>query len=281
MQQRICTQCGGSFQCYPSDKQKVCSRKCFYLSQRTGTVVYCVGCNKELQSTPSYTPKFCSRQCQIDHYAADLEITCAGCHAIFKATESDLKSGRKYCSSECYRNTDARLRKPLEDRFWKHVDKNGPIPKHMPHLGQCWLWTAKTSRGYGNIAYKENDSPTRIAAHRFSWELHYGEIPDGMSVLHHCDVRGCVRDTHLFLGDQQANMTDCANKLRTNIGERNQSAIVSREDVLKMRQLFATGKYTYREIADLFYIKRAHAYKIITGQLWKYLLQPARQMTML
>ncbi len=199
---------------------------------------------------------------------------CMGCG-------KEIDEGRKYCSVECYRNCAVRFRNRLEDRFWKHVDKNGPIPKHMPHLGPCWIWTASTVRGYGSLKYKENNLPEIITAHRFSWKLHYGEIPEGMFVLHHCDVKRCVRDTHLFLGDQQANMTDCARKLRTNIGERNPNATKSELEVLEIKRVFETGKYTKKEISELFRIRRAEVYRIVTGKRWKYLLREPEQLSML
>jgi hypothetical protein len=51
-------------------------------------------------------------------------------------------------------------------------------------------------------------------AHRMSWEMHFGPIPEGMLVLHHCDVRRCVRPDHLFLGTARDNTRDMIAKGR-------------------------------------------------------------------
>ncbi len=103
------------------------------------------------------------------------------------------------------------VREPLAVRFWRAVKKSDD-PEG------CWLWTAcrqsfqgKTKRpGYGKIG----DGSSSRYAHRVSWELHYGPIPEGKDVLHDCDNPGCVRPDHLFLGDQPANMRDAWKKGR-------------------------------------------------------------------
>lgn len=85
------------------------------------------------------------------------------------------------------------------------VDKNGPVVK--PELGPCWLWTAFVkANGYGQFGIGKAKGGAH--AHRFSFELHVGPIPDGLCVLHRCDVRHCVRPEHLFLGTQKDNAND-------------------------------------------------------------------------
>jgi hypothetical protein len=69
----------------------------------------------------------------------------------------------------------------------------------------CWLWTgSKDDGGYGWFSV---DVKT-MRAHRVSYELHYGPIPDGFFVLHGCDVRHCVNPSHLYLGTQFDNICD-------------------------------------------------------------------------
>jgi len=77
----------------------------------------------------------------------------------------------------------------------------------------CWLWTGATSdSGYGWFGV--SGSGNTRSAHRVSYELHVGPIPNGLHVLHHCDVRHCVRPDHLWLGTRSDNMQDMLAKGR-------------------------------------------------------------------
>ena len=102
--------------------------------------------------------------------------------------------------------------KAFQSRFWAKVDTSGG----------CWKWMASTDRkGYGHISYRSQ----LLQAHRVSYIMVYGPIPDGLCVLHKCDNPGCVNPDHLFLGTHKDNSDDKISKGRDRhaIGNQNGS----------------------------------------------------------
>lgn len=79
-----------------------------------------------------------------------------------------------------------------------------------PNTG-CWLWLGHGDR-YGGISFPGNN---RLGAHRVSYVAFIGEIPNGLFVLHKCDVPFCVNPGHLFLGTQADNLADMRAKGRS------------------------------------------------------------------
>jgi hypothetical protein len=116
------------------------------------------------------------------------------------------------------------------ERFWSKVEKTPG----------CWLWSAfKNGPGYG--WFRVGQKPRQ--AHRVSWELHNGPIPDGLQVLHRCDVRSCVRPDHLFLGTQLDNIADMLAKGRHRavVGSQQRGARLDETDIIDIRTLHASG----------------------------------------
>jgi hypothetical protein len=78
----------------------------------------------------------------------------------------------------------------------------------------CWIWQGgKNKCGYGIFNYKDKC----ILAHRFSWMLYKGDIPEDLCVCHKCDIRNCQNPKHLWLGTHKDNMQDAVKKGRLNL----------------------------------------------------------------
>lgn len=106
----------------------------------------------------------------------------------------------------------ARWQGTTESRFWAKVNKDGPIPSHIPELGQCWVWKA-ARRGRDEYGYFRFGR--EAAAHRVSWILANGPIPENAPcVLHRCDNPACVRPDHLWVGTKRQNNADMVQKGR-------------------------------------------------------------------
>lgn len=87
-------------------------------------------------------------------------------------------------------------------RFWSKV--------HIRLPDDCWEWQANLGKGYGMFWFGK----IAIVAHRVSWTMLRGPIPDNMLVLHKCDNRKCVNPNHLFIGTQSDNVCDMLQKDR-------------------------------------------------------------------
>lgn len=136
----------------------------------------------------------------------------------------------------------------------------------------CWLWTIDIGTGgYGHVTINSK----RISAHRFSWEFHNGPIPEGLWVLHKCDVRNCVNPDHLWLGTRMDNIQDAVKKGRNRgcRGEKNWRAKLTKFKVLKIRALNKPYKHGFGRIclARKFGVAPSTIWAILKRKNWDHI----------
>jgi hypothetical protein len=151
---------------------------------------------------------------------------------------------------------------PVVERFWAKVKVGKP--------DECWEWQASTDgRGYGQL----NGGNRSLRAHRVSYELHFGSIPDGLDVCHRCDNRRCVNPHHLFVGTRSDNVQDMLKKGRGNfvpqVGSKNHLSKLHEDDIPEIREL-AAGGLTCAAIASRFGVTAENISMIVRRLTWSH-----------
>lgn len=141
------------------------------------------------------------------------------------------------------------IKQTLQEGYEKFVIKN--------EVG-CWDWSGCCANpGYGQFGY----SMKRERAHRASWIIHYGDIPNGMYVMHKCDNKRCSNPEHLMLGTALENNRDMIAKGRHptlgKTGAENPSYKFSDDLIKEVLSLVKSGMRR-RDIAKSYNISRAH-----------------------
>lgn len=147
----------------------------------------------------------------------------------------------------------------LAERFFDFV-----FPE--PNSG-CWLWVGGVGeKGHGRFNIGNR---TQVQAHRFSWEIHKGDVPEGLWVLHHCDNPPCVNPDHLFLGTCQDNHDDMIDKGRkiVPIGSAHPKTQLTEADVLKIR----ADTRPLHIIGAEYGFDKQHVWKIKKRWYWKHI----------
>lgn len=151
---------------------------------------------------------------------------------------------------------------PLEERFWEKVDRAGP--------DECWEWQA-SQQEYGHGLIRVDGEVDR--AHRASWMLHNGDIPNGKCVLHSCHNPPCVNPEHLYIGTHADNARD-RDKAGRHValkGEDHGRSKLTAQEVKYIRRLYLTGDYTQYELADIFDVSDYPIRCIVNGKTWTHI----------
>lgn len=149
-------------------------------------------------------------------------------------------------------------------RFTEKVDKGHDE-------SGCWIWTgARTSSGYGSFSIDGK----RQSAHRVAWEVQNGPIPDGMCVLHGCDVKRCVNPSHLHLGTNAQNGKEAQERGllqgKSIRGESHHRAKLTEAMVHEVRRLHAEGVGGCRTLARRFGVTKHTVQSIVLRETWKH-----------
>jgi len=156
------------------------------------------------------------------------------------------------------------------DRFWSYVKKTDG----------CWEWQRAIWDGYGIFGLRRRT----IRAHRFSWTITNGAIPDGMLVCHRCDNRKCVRPDHLFLGTDKDNHRDCRGKGRVSPlfntgygsrGDRSGRARLTSEKVLYLWRVEGKER-NCASLARKLGVPPDAVRNVYKGKTWRHLMPPEK-----
>lgn len=151
---------------------------------------------------------------------------------------------------------------PLEERFWRFVEKLGP--------DDCWPWKGNRLKfGYGRIG-EGGSGGKSLSAHRVSFEMHYGHIPDGKCVMHSCDNPECVNPSHLTLGTSQENTADRVRKSRSAInvvqGTENGKSVLTPDLVRYIRRSSKSASAVGKEIG----VSKSCVIGVRIGRTWSH-----------
>lgn len=144
----------------------------------------------------------------------------------------------------------------------------------------CWIWY----QDHLNFLFRYENK--WLTAYRLSYRFFKGKIPEGLYVLHSCDIPTCVNPEHLRVGTNQDNMNDMTSRNRQNKGDKhwtslkpenilrghdNANAKLTEEDVIEIRKLFETGMYGHTAISRMFGVLRPCIRDVVTRRTWKHI----------
>lgn len=181
-----------------------------------------------------------------------------------------------YCRQAWEKAPDHNGKLPLMAPLWRrHERASKKVPAFwfynkiiFTSETNCWLWCGCLDNG----GYGMCDILGEVKAHRLSWRLFVGEIPDGLKICHLCDVRACVNPDHLKIGTQGDNVREMFSRGRAQRsgvkGEANHHSKLTEEQVRAMRTIRSETGISYKRLAKQFGVTAMTAYRAVHGQCW-------------
>ena len=160
----------------------------------------------------------------------------------------------------------AMKRRGFQKSFWERVD--------VLSSNSCWEWQSTLSvRGYGVFSVylgKINGDfiSKTFTVHRIAWSMVFGEIQNGLQVLHKCDNPPCCNPSHLMLGTNLDNSKDKVRKKRHCFHENHPSAKLTMQKVLEIRELYVPRKFTMLHLAKFYKVSERTIFDIVHNKKW-------------
>ena len=152
----------------------------------------------------------------------------------------------------------------FEEKFWSKVSK--------AEENACWEWSgALRWNGYGVFRHLNKS----VLAHRASFIIHKGPIPDGCVICHSCDNRKCCNPNHLWSGTQKENLQDMFNKNRDAKSKPKGScqnhprAKLKNTDIDIIKNEYKSG-ISSRIIAKKYNVSKRTILNVVQGKNWRH-----------
>lgn len=269
MPTKKCLNCENEYYAKPSqfEQRKCCSIKCSSTISTKNRLKKCVYCGKMFDPRGYTAQTYCNREC-IKKHNISKKRDCIICGKKIS------NKNKKYCSNKCYSTT--LVGKESSTTFWKYATKEEKLNRLLENFNKhaiknetgCWGWKGGNAKKYPSLYYDLKG----ISAHRASYMLFKGEIPDGMLILHSCDNTKCCRPSHLRYGSQLDNVKDMYDRGRKNdkVSEEASGAKLKEVQVIEIKKILSQG-VVMQKIADKFNVGLVTIFDIKHKKTWKHI----------
>lgn len=198
---------------------------------------------------------------------------CHTCGLEFKWIRAKSQVIPRFCCKECFDKHPKpwaveRFKKFKEDPIFRKDNYKKRFEDLVIKKDGCWDWKGCEHHS-GYLPFKTEDRKNDFA-HRASWRIHNGEIPEGLIVCHKCDNKRCTNPHHLFLGTYRENTADMHDKKRGCYGEENHKSKLTESQVKVIKNMLKIGVKGTR-IAKEFEVTDGTIWFIAKGKTWKHI----------
>lgn len=208
----------------------------------------------QLHSGPgaaSTAPALAPKELALEHPQSITLCASCGASMAVRSAYYARRNQHHYCSRPCM---VLGRRKSIAERF------DALVVRHPGNV--CWEWRGRAYRfGYGRLKINGR----MLSAHRVSYVLTYGPIPDGLYVLHRCDNPPCTNPAHLWLGTHTDNVRDSVAK------DRSAGARLTAAQVREIRAAWAVGGTTKAALGRAYGVNYRTVADILSGDTWSHL----------